>query len=124
MRVCILGGFRKHYKEILRVIDIFDIIFLMAVIHNFPLKDANLLLNKIYSWLKNDGYLVIGTSVHNIEEYSYKIKKYRHQYTKQSFEKLIKKNNFHIFKSYIVEEKDRNKKWYDLICRKVSKGNK
>lgn len=105
----------------------FDIVFLMAVIHNFPLDDAHKLLEKIYNWLKDDGYLLIGTTIHPNEncgffmkeDYSGEVKRYRHQYTKESFEKLIFNNNFKIFESFIVEENERKKIWYDLICEKV-----
>lgn len=116
----------KNILECEFVSKSFDIIFLMAVIHNFPISDACLLLTKIYDWLRDDGYLLIGTTIHQAEEhgiflkedYIGKIKRYRHRYTKEAFEKLILDNGFKIFESFIVEERERKKVWYDMICKK------
>lgn len=104
----------------------FDMIFLMAVIHNFPLEDAYKLLEKIYNWLANDGYLLIGTTIHAKEDFGYfvkedyvtKVERYRYQYTKETFRKLLFDNKFKIEKEYFVEESIRNKIWCDMICRK------
>jgi ubiquinone/menaquinone biosynthesis C-methylase UbiE len=106
----------------------FDIIALIAVIHNFPMDDADLLLKKVGLWLKDDGYLIIGTTIHKKEnsglipkiDYKGNIERYRYQYTKESFENLVKSNGFGIVESYIVTENNRDKTWYDLICKKIS----
>jgi SAM-dependent methyltransferase len=104
----------------------YDIIFVMAVIHNFPLEDQILLLNKIFNWLKDDGYLILGTTINEAEsegvltkeDYIGEVKRYRYSHTKESFENLAKNNNFEIVKSYITKEEQRNKKWYNLVCMK------
>lgn len=104
----------------------YDIIFISAVIHNFPLDDAKKLLNKINTWLKDDGYMVISTTINDVEtegifekkDYKNNIKRYRHKYTKQSFERLLYETNFDIFKPYIKKENDRNKLWYVISCSK------
>lgn len=74
----------------------FDVIFLMAVIHNFPLDDAHILLKKIHNWLKDDGCLLIGTTIHKNENFGFitkddykgKVKRYRYQYTKEHLNNL------------------------------------
>lgn len=104
----------------------FDIIFLMAVIHNFPKKEAIKLLDKIYKWLKINGFLVIITTIHEKEyqgftlkeDYNKKVTRFRYQYTKKSFDKLLKDSKYNTYKKCIIEEKDRNKTWYNVICKK------
>ena len=36
----------------------FDFIYMNAVIHNFPISDAKLLLRLIPNWLKDDGIII------------------------------------------------------------------
>ena len=105
----------------------FEVIFLMAVIHNFPLEDAYKLMNKLYEWLSDDGYLLIGTSVHEEEyagflvkeDYRGNVSRFRYQFTKEAFEKLLTDNGFKIERGYIVNENIRQKKWYDVVCKKI-----
>ena len=76
--------------------------------------------------VKKDGYLVIGTTIHDKEssgmlikqDYSQKLERYRYQYTKKSFEQLIIQNNLNIIDRQITPEKKRDKTWYNLICQK------
>ena len=106
--------------------DEFDIIEAIATIHLFPKEDALKLLKKIYNLLKKDGFLIIGTTINENDEegfyikedYNTKINRFRHKYTKQSFEKLLIDSGFKIYKPYIIEEKSRNKIWYDIVVKK------
>lgn len=104
----------------------FDIVFMSAVIHNFPIVDARKLLNKIKPWLKSDGYLIITTTVNDIDDegilekvdYSGHISRFRHRYTKKSFEQLISDTGYTIYIPYLKNEEDRNKLWYIIVCSK------
>ena len=105
----------------------FDIIQMIAVIHLFSIEDAKIVLNKVRGALKDNGYLIIGTTINESdvegyyekEDYNIKVKRYRHKYTKESYEKLLNECGFKIDNSYFVNEKDRNKLWYDAVCVKV-----
>lgn len=108
-----------------------DIIEAIAVIHLFPICDARKLLKKINKALKDDGFLIIGTTINDNEmegfyekeDYNIKIKRFRHKYTKKSFEELLKECGFEIYSPHIIEEKGRNKLWYDVVVKKVLVGD-
>ena len=99
----------------------FDLIYMEAVIHNFPVDDAKKLLKLVYKWLKDDGILICTTTIDKKDsedyeekkDYQNKIKRFRHHYTKNSFEKLFKEQNFKILDKKYKEEIDetRNKLW-------------
>lgn len=107
----------------------YDIIQMIAVIHLFTIEDAKLVLRKIRNLLNDDGYLIIGTTINDVdmegfyekEDYNTKVKRFRHKYTKESYEELLLSCGFEIYKSYFVSEKDRNKTWYDAVLQKVKK---
>ena len=46
------------------------------------------------------------------------IKRFRHKYTKESFEELLYECGFKIYRPYIVEEKARKKIWNDIVVKK------
>lgn len=104
----------------------FDFIIAIALIHLFPYEDAKKVMKLIKNILIDDGHLLIGTTMnkeesegyYEKEDYSGKIKRFRHKYTKESFEKLLKESGFKIVKPYIIEEKDREKTWYDIVVKK------
>lgn len=104
----------------------FDIIQMIAVIHLFPLEDAKNILRNIKGYLKDNGYLIIGTTINQSDmegyyeknDYNIKVKRFRHKYTKESYEKLLNECGFKIYKPYFISEDDRNKLWYDVICIK------
>ena len=52
------------------------------------------------------------------EDYNIKVQRFRHKYTKESFEQLLTECGFKIFKPYIVTEKARAKTWYDIVVVK------
>lgn len=103
----------------------FDIIQMIAVIHLFPIADAKIVLKKIRGLLKKDGYLVIGTTINESdtegyyekEDYNIKVKRYRHKYTQDSYETLLKDSGFEIVKLHFIKENDRNKLWCDAVCK-------
>ncbi len=109
--------------------DQFDIIQMIAVIHLFPIEDAKIVLRNVKKSLKEDGYLIIGTTInekdmegyYEKEDYNIKVKRFRHKYTKETYEKLLNECGFEIYKPYFVNENDRNKLWYDAVCKKVNK---
>ena len=108
--------------------DKFDFIYMEAVIHNFPITEAEKLLDVIYNWLKDDGILICTTTVDEIEEEGYqekqdydnKIKRFRHHYTEESFKDLFIKHNYKIKDKKYKEEidKDREKLWQILYLTK------
>ena len=109
--------------------DQFDIIQMIAVIHLFPIEDAKIVLRNVKKSLKEDGYLIIGTTInekdmegyYEKEDYNIKVKRFRHKYTKETYEKLLNECGFEIYKPYFFNENDRNKLWYDAVCKKVNK---
>lgn len=46
------------------------------------------------------------------------ISRFRHRYTKKSFEQLISDTGYTIYKPYLKNEEDRNKLWYIIVCSK------
>ncbi len=108
--------------------DKFDFIYMEAVIHNFPITEAEKLLDVIYNWLKDDGILICTTTVDEIEkegyqekqDYDNKIKRFRHHYTEESFKNLFIKHNYKIKDKKYKEEidKDRKKLWQILYLTK------
>ena len=109
----------------------FDYIYMEAVIHNFPIDDVPKLLNLIYKWLKDDGILICTTTVNeedseNYEEkndYENKIKRFRHRYTKDTFDNIFINNKFKIINKRYKEEIDekRNKVWQIIYLKKEVK---
>ena len=105
----------------------FDIIQMIAVIHLFPIEDAKKVLKDLRKALKKDGYLIIGTTInendmegyYEKEDYDIKVRRFRHKYTKESYEKLLNECGFEIYRPYFVNENDRDKLWYDAVCKKI-----
>lgn len=106
----------------------FDAIFMGALIHNFPLDDSELLLKKCYSWLRDDGKVLIYTTIHEKseegyfekEDYSGKIVRFRKKFTEKKLYDLVSRVGFKVDYTMYTEELDRNKKWIVYICKKLS----
>ena len=104
----------------------FDVIIMGALIHNFPKEDAEILLEKVYKWINNNGKILIYTTIHDKseegyyekEDYNGKIIRFRKKYTEKELIDLIKKCKFKIIYEITNEEKDRNKKWINYILEK------
>ena len=104
----------------------FDAIFMGAVIHNFPKEDIEKLLNKLKCWIKDDGKILIYTTIHDKseegyyekEDYSGKIIRYRKKFTEKELKELLEKKGFRITFTMYTGEPDRNKKWLTYIISK------
>lgn len=130
------GILRKNYNAITiinqNILEVesqsekYDLIVAIALIHLFPAEDAKKVLKIIRNMLKDDGYLLIGTTInkeetegyYEKEDYNIKVKRFRHKYTKESFEQLLTECGFKVFKPYIITEKERAKTWYDIVVVK------
>ena len=107
----------------------FDAIIMGALIHNFPKKDAIVLLKKCHKWLKNTGKIMLYTTLHEKseegyyekEDYNEKVIRYRKKYTEQEIIQLIEDNNYKIINKMVNIEEDRNKKWLTLIIEKMNR---
>lgn len=105
----------------------FDAIIMGALIHNFPKEDAIKLLELSKKWLKDNGRIMIYTTIHEKseegyyekEDYNENIVRFRKKYTKEELIDLFNKLNFKIVFTYYNEEKDRNKKWMTYIVEKL-----
>jgi len=104
----------------------FDVIFMGAVIHNFPKEAADKLLKLIYNWIKKDGRILIYTTIHDKseeglyekEDYSGNIIRYRKKFTDEELKKMLIDNGYSIVYNFYTEEPDRNKKWVTYIIKK------
>ena len=105
----------------------FEIIYAGALIHLFPFKDAAILVKKIHSWLKPNGFLFISTTTHSYSEeglytkvdYKIPVERFRRKWTEEEFVQLLLNNDFEIVKKIFTDEKDRMKRWIGLIGKKV-----
>lgn len=104
----------------------FDIIFLGAIIHLFPLKDAEKLLNCVLRWLKTNGRVFINTTCNKLndegyfikKDYSGKLKRYRKFWTEPGFYDFITSIGFSILDTMYTNEDDRGKRWVAYVCKK------
>ncbi len=106
----------------------FDYIYMEAMIHNFPLDDARELLKLVYTWLKDDGIFICTTTVDECDREGYeektdyisKKKRFRHRFTKETFENLFKSEKFKIINRKYKKEADnvRIKLWQILYLKK------
>lgn len=107
-------------------IEQFDLIYMGAIIHLFPLKDAVELMKRVWTWLKYNGYIFVNTTCHpkSYEEYSKKqdysanIYRFRRYWQEDDFEQFINECGFSIIEKLYTDEKDRKKKWVALIGKK------
>lgn len=104
----------------------FDAIFMGALIHNFPKEDAKQLLLLAYKWIKEEGKILIYTTIHDKseegyyekEDYSGNIIRFRKKFTEEELKELVEECNFEIVYKMYTEEPDRNKKWLTYIIKK------
>lgn len=106
----------------------FDYIYMNAVIHNFPIDDVKVLLSLVYKWLKDDGILLCTTTVsendyegyEEKEDYNNKKIRFRHHYTKESFDNIFIDANFKIINKKYKNETDnvRSKTWQIVYLKK------
>lgn len=108
--------------------DIFDIVFAGSFIHLFPTKDVNVVMNKVYSWLKSGGVFFVYTTLSEVDEEWYFSKtksiypngniRFRHHYTEDSLKKIFIINDFKILDYYQISEPENNKIWQFIIVTK------
>lgn len=104
----------------------FDLIYLGAIIHLFPKKDATILMERLFSWLSNKGLLFINTTIAQKSSEGYyekrdsigKVKRFRKCWIEEEFIQFIVDSNFRILKKYYTQEDDRSKVWVGLLCDK------
>lgn len=105
----------------------FSLVYCGALIHLFKVEDVHKLMKKIWDGLKSNGILFVNTTIHNKssegfyikEDYSGKIKRFRHQYTELEFRNLVAQGGFKVIDEKTTDEKDKKKFWLALICEKV-----
>lgn len=104
----------------------FDSIIMGALIHNFPKEDAKELLLLTKKWLKEDGRIMLYTTIHENSEEGYSEKvdykdniiRYRKKYTEEELKELVESIGYKIIFTNYNEELDRNKKWITYILEK------
>ncbi len=106
--------------------NLFDAIFMGAVIHNFPKEDARKLLQLIRTWLKEDGKTLIYTTIHEKSEegfyekqdYEGNIVRFRKKFTEPELKELLEEEGFEITYTMHTSEPDRQKNWLTYIVKK------
>lgn len=106
--------------------NVYDAIFMGALIHNFPKEDAKKLLDLVYKWIKPDGKILIYTTIHEVSEEGYyekqdykgNIIRFRKKYTEPELKNMIEEAGFKIIYKMYTSEPDRNKKWLTFIIKK------
>lgn len=106
--------------------DTYDAIVMGALIHTFPKEDVKKLLELVYGWIKEDGRILIYTTIHEKgdegyfekDDYSGNIIRYRKKFTEKELEELVEEFNFKIVYRGYSSEIDRNKKWITYIIKK------
>ncbi len=104
----------------------FDLIYMGALIHLFPLEDATKLIRKVWSWLKEDGCIFINTTCHEKSEEGFYRKqdyvgeslRFRRHWNESDFECFVTSNGFSILEKLYTDEQDRGKNWIALIAKK------
>lgn len=107
--------------------DQMHLVYMGAVIHLFPIEDAEKLLLKVWRWLKKDGIIFVNTTCHDKscegffvkKDYTGKKARFRKYWTEIEFEKFVRKCGFHVIDKLYTDEKDRGKKWVAIIGKKI-----
>jgi len=104
----------------------FDAIFMGAVIHNFPKEDAKKLLKLVYDWIKEDGKVLIYTTIHEKSEegfyekqdYTGNIVRFRKKFTEMELKEMLEEAGFQITYTMHTSEPDRHKNWLTYVIQK------
>jgi cyclopropane fatty-acyl-phospholipid synthase-like methyltransferase len=115
-----------NIEEISFCADQFDLIYMGAVIHLFPLEAEEKLMNMVRAWLKPSGYLFINTTCNeesdegffDKKDYSGCEKRFRRRWNEHDFEDFIKDRGFTIVEKLYTDEKDKRKKWVAFIAQR------
>jgi cyclopropane fatty-acyl-phospholipid synthase-like methyltransferase len=105
---------------------LFDFIVAIALVHNFPDKDLNTLIDNMKKWIKNDGVIILTTTKENRTEKGYYVKKdylgenyrYRQKWKKEDFEKMIYDKGFKISNSLEFNDEIVDKIWLVYFIQK------
>lgn len=109
--------------------DQFDLIYMGAVIHLFPLKDATKLIRNVWEWLKHDGCIFINTTCHEKSEegffrkqdYTENSLRFRRHWSEEDFLHFLTSNNFIVLEKLYTNERNKGKKWVAVIAKKGAK---
>lgn len=106
----------------------FDVVFAGSFVHLFPTKDANVVMKKVYDWLKDGGIFFAYTTLHDKDEEGYfsktksiypnENKRFRHRYTEESLFKLFTDNGFSVLEHYKISEPENDKIWQFVLAKK------
>ena len=104
----------------------FDLIIALAVIHNFPPRELNILLINIKDWLKDDGFLIIDTTYHEKstrgyyrkEDFPGKLLRYRQQWKREDLDKILFNNGFKIDHNFNSPFDEKNEQWLEYVLVK------
>jgi len=106
----------------------FDIIFAGSFIHLFNKIDLNIVMNKVYNWLDENGIFFAYTTKHEIDEEGYFSKektnyeqenvRFRHKFTKTALIQLFEEHKFKILEHYEISEPENNRIWQFVIACK------
>ncbi len=108
----------------------YDIVFMGAVFHLFPVRDAEKLLHRVGKWLKPDGILFVNTTCSHAEYEGYFVKqdyvtgsrRFRRYWTEKGFFHILTNNKFKILTTLYSTEHKRNKNWIGVVCRNEGLG--
>ena len=104
----------------------FDLIYMGALIHLFPLDDEIIIMKKVWNWLAEDGYIFVNTTCHDYscegyyekQDYLNRKKRFRRYWSENDFEAFITECGYSIIEKLYTDEKDKDKKWVAFIaCR-------
>ena len=103
----------------------FDLILAMAFLHCFNLADLKILLGKVKSWLKDDGFFAVCTTLHQVSEEGFFEKKdynnvvrFRRKWQKDELEKFLEQNGFEICETFCQSELSKPKVWISYLLKK------
>ncbi len=107
--------------------DEYDLIVAMAFIHCFKESDLKIILNKVYSAIKSNGYLAICTTVHNESSEGYfekedydNIIRFRHRWEEDNLINFLEQNGFEVVDRFYHSELTKPKRWVSFILRKIN----
>lgn len=104
----------------------FDIVFAGAFLHLFSIEDEKKILCKVNKWMSKEGLFCLYTTLHEKSEegiflkddYGMHIEHFRRRWNKLDLCNFLTDNGFEIIDSFENYEKDREKKWINLILKK------
>ena len=104
----------------------FNMIYMGALIHLFPLESAENLMSRIWQWLKPSGCIFINTTCNNSsyegyyykDDYSKREKRFRRYWQEEDFQAFVINSGFSIVEKLYTNEIDTQKRWVAFIAKK------